>query len=273
MTIHSEIREEQSIELPQDKVVQSYLKHKTAPAPAASTQQYPAARSATINQQIKQRASELMAAHLQSMNQDNASENSNNDSNIELDGYSSISFPTALHKSSSFQLHCKYTPVQLQYVTSQRNPSQYTAVIDSGAGGDMTSHTSLFSSIEYFYHDTPTESTPKVIMGDDTTTHYIKGHGIMDYMCEGKRIIKYGFLVPNLGQVVLLSVNDHSKYKGCCFHSGNDGAVLAFPNFILQCATSPEIQVSIEPTLNKQLPIDFNFYTSIIYECLCLPNY
>ena len=166
------------------------------------------------------------------------------------------------------QLHCKYIPIHT--ITSPMAPSksnnQYTAVVDSGAGAHMTSAKELFTSLQMYYDKVPNATTPTVVMGDDTTTYHIKGHGTMDYMVQGRRIKQHGYYIPDLGNIVLISVKLHKNYKGCYFHSGNDGTVLAYPTFLLNCSTSPEIQFTISPTTrdHKQKP-DFDYAQAQIH--------
>ena len=105
-------------------------------------------------------------------------------------------------------------------------------------------------------------------MGDDKTVYYIKGHGVMDYTSQGKRIIQHGYYIPELGDIVLVSVKQHRKYTGCYFHSGNKNTTLAYPTLLLQqCHIQPEIQFNIHPTGPKSTqPVDYNYANAELYK-------
>ena len=273
------IRSENNVNLPNDRVVQNFERYNnnnnppaSAPAPAAARQAAvtnpPApARQTSMNNQIEQRAAEMMAeqmARMNAMQDDDSNTSSNNNNNT---GYPYLRNCSSTPDSTStplFTMRCKSAPFTNQQSSTPHQ--SITTVIDSGAGGDMTSHESLFQSINYYYTNTPTAETPTVVMGDDQTTHFIKGHGVMDYIINGKRIKKYGFLVPNLGDVMLLSVKDHSSYKGCYFYSGNDTTVLAFPSFVLTCDIHPEIQLTVTPTTTPtDMPVSFDYFNGTTY--------
>ena len=187
----------------------------------------------------------------------NISNSTYNSTNIQIDPYSNPSYrkycthnncnltsilnPPNSNKSVSFV--DKYVPKSTQTLQLEKSHHETTpqiAITDSGATDDLTSHKSLF---EYLI---PLQLPKWVTLGDDKTQLKIEAYGMLNYKVKSHRIRRMGYYVPNLG-TTLISISKHMKYSGCYFHAENNQACLAYPNAIIEVATTPEFHVSITP--------------------------
>ena len=88
---------------------------------------------------------------------------------------------------------------------------------------------------------------PFALLGDGSTTCAIEGYGYATYWLNGHPIWKLQLYVPALKISHLTSILQHSKYKGCYFHSENKKAALAFPPTIINADCKGDITIKIDP--------------------------
>ena len=156
-----------------------------------------------------------------------------------------------------WNIKCKYIP------TSSYLPKTSKAVSDSGSTDTLSGDASLFEHISHFVNDI-NNPAPTVTLGDDVTTHPIQGYGWMNYMVDGRRIRQKGYYVPNLGNITLISIINHMKYKGNFFHCENNTATLAYPTFIVDLQIAPELQMEISPASHLTTHFDYDEQTAIL---------
>ena len=166
------------------------------------------------------------------------------------------------HQPTKIISHCKYNRRQISNMTSIEE-TQLKIVPDSGATDTMTGCKKFFQYITY-YDVTSNEPYPTVILGDDTTEHPIAGYGWMDYTIKNKQIRQVGFYIPTLGDVTLLSIRQHMRYKGCYFHAEDNTATLAYPSFTIDLRIDPEIETNVSPTTNTSIPIAYDESTATL---------
>ena len=157
--------------------------------------------------------------------------------------------PPSQPQSPSCPLHpatfyCRHTS-SINLPTDQPTlpSSTINAVIDSGASHTMTNNLALFDTITYFDDNT---SRPTAIMGDDKTSLPIFGYGMISYLVDGYKLRTKCYYVPQLG-VTLISVKQHIRYQGCCFHAEDNQAILAYPTFMIHPSVRNEIEIHITP--------------------------
>ena len=173
----------------------------------------------------------------------------------------SILNPPKSHKRVSFAdlvtstYLLRQEQLQLQAIPTEINPS--TAITDSGATHDMSSHKELF---EYLV---PFTKPVLATLGDETTTLPVVAYGMMNYCIDNKRVRRIGYFVPKLG-TTLISIKQHMKYAGCYFHAENNQVTLAFPNGMIYPSTSPEFTVSITPAKDNNMPYMFDETEAIL---------
>ena len=139
----------------------------------------------------------------------------------------------------------------VQYIPKDSKETKETAVADSGCTNDMSDNE------EHFEYIIPLKRQKFVTLGDDKTQLLIKGYGIMNYLLNGKRIRKFGYYVPGLG-VMLISIKQHIKYRGCYFHAEDDTVLLAYPKAVLYVTTDPEFTLRVQPARHLNTPYAFD---------------
>ncbi len=161
---------------------------------------------------------------------------------------------------------CKYNRSSTQSNESycRGQATHLKAIPDSGATDTMSGHAALFESITYF-DKSSSAPQPTVTLGDDTTEHPILGYGWLSYNMQGKSIRQVGLYIPALGDITLISIRQHMRYRGCYFHAEDNTATLAYPSFTIQLNTEPEIEVNITPvSLPSSQPRDYDESTASI---------
>jgi hypothetical protein len=147
-------------------------------------------------------------------------------------------------------------------VTSSDNSltAGHRVVADSGATHFMSGIPLLFESItEYNQRDS---DIPKVMLGDESTFHPVKGYGCVNYTLKGHRIRHQALYIPALGKTSLLSVKQHVQWKGNYFHAESNSAVIAFPNATIDFDVKDEIESTIIPSSQSHLPYTFDEETA-----------
>ena len=189
-------------------------------------------------------------------NEENGENTVDNETNENSESYSVFSTSNVVNIVSS----AKYIPhpsPQNQPPQRQLPSSLYKVVLDSGATDTLSAVPELFDSIQYFYKgDIPPPKTPHVVLGDDTTVYPIKGYGTIKYNIGGKIVRQFSYFVPQLGNITLLSVKQHSQYQGNYVHSEDNTVTLAYPSFLLSLANDTEMHAIVTKTSSTQLDYD-----------------
>ena len=102
---------------------------------------------------------------------------------------------------------------------------------------------------------TQCDGTPSYAEMGNGYKSIIKDYGLVTFKLENHTIPRYGYFVPAFCYI-LLSVKKHSSYQGCYFYSENKSVTLAFPMFIIDLDTTPEISCPKSVTTNNH--IDFS---------------
>ena len=177
----------------------------------------------------------------------------------------SILHPRKTNKTVSFhhsvkplqqKKHSKMT-IKADTLPEQLIQDVTIAITDSGASDDMSSNKDLFEYI------VPLSKPRFAILGDDKTKLRVTHYGPMNYTMKGFRVRKMGYLVPKLG-TTLLSIKQHTKYKGNYFHAENNSAVIAFPDAIIDIDMNPEMKINITPATDSELPYTFDEQNAIL---------
>ena len=114
-----------------------------------------------------------------------------------------------------------------------KSESNNYMVTDSGATVHMDNDITLF---EYHVPITDEQGDPVYITQGDGTPLLVPSMGLVHKQINGKHTIRYmSYYVPELG-VPVYAVKQHIQSKGCYFHSKNNTAMLAFPQFIVKCS-------------------------------------
>jgi dUTP pyrophosphatase len=138
-------------------------------------------------------------------------------------------------------------------------PNSIRMVIDSGATDHMSPFAQMFEQITYF----DPKHQPVVLMGDDSTTLPIAGHGYISFTILGKLIRTHALYIPQMGHTALYSVKQHMKSQGCYFHAEAGNSELAFPTFLCTPRINMEIDILISPNTNNTMIPDFDEYLTI----------
>ena len=154
------------------------------------------------------------------------------------------------HNTSSKPIYAKTLPSDLIH-------NNMVAITDSGASDDMS------SNIDLFEYTVPLTHPKEAVLGDNTTSIKVTHYGPMNYMMNGYRIRKMGYLVLKLG-TTLLSIKHHMKFRGKYFHAEDNSAVMAFPTAVIDIDIEPEMQVNIAPALNSNIPFTFDETEAIL---------
>jgi hypothetical protein len=163
---------------------------------------------------------------------------------------------------SSYIYTTTTTPAQLQSKPPSEiqthpipiNHHTLRACIDSAASADMIPHKSYFETLTYY--DQTDESTPSVMLGDESTMVPVVGYGLAKYTIHNKTIRKRALYVPDLGNTALISVHQHMQNKGCYFHAQAQQTTLAFPTFIITPRVAKEIDITLTPSTSTVLDFD-----------------
>ena len=118
-----------------------------------------------------------------------------------------------------------------------------TTTAVSGATHDMSGIKLMFEEI--FPRTNENGKKPFALLGDGTTTCTIEGYSY--HRLNGLPIQNLQLFVPALKNSHLTSILQHSKYKGCYFHSKNKKTTLAFPSAIINANCKGEITIKIDP--------------------------
>ena len=146
---------------------------------------------------------------------------------------------TTLNQPLPHSIYAKTTKLLAQF-----NQNIHTTA-DSGAKHDMSGIKSMF---EEFFPLTDNEGgKPFALLGDGSTTCAIEGYGYATYRLNRHPFRKLQLYVPALKNSHLTSILQHSKYKGCYFHSKNKKATLAFPPAMINADCKGEITIKIDP--------------------------
>ena len=121
---------------------------------------------------------------------------------------------------------------------SNQTQIQHTFVLDSGAFPHMCKDTSLFT---HLYPWQPSSSTTEVTLADGLTTAKVEGIGTISLELNKHKVTLHNvLLVPSLSES-LFSIKQHCVSKGNYFHTENNQATLAFPEFLHTTPISDEI--------------------------------
>jgi deoxyuridine 5'-triphosphate nucleotidohydrolase len=137
----------------------------------------------------------------------------------------------------------------------------HRVVADSGATHFMSGISSLFESISFY---NPTDSNiPKVMLGDESTFHPVKGYGFVNYTLNGNRIRHQALYIPALGKTSLLSVKQHVQWRGNYFHAEANSATIAFPTATIDFDVNDEIESIIQPSSHSNQAYTFDEETAV----------
>ena len=167
--------------------------------------------------------------------------------------YQTIIMPTQLQQP----LNSLSEPAKQHKTSPQRVHPPLRACIDSAASADMIPAKEYFDTLTYY--DQSDDSTPSVMLGDETTLVPVIGYGLAKYSINGKTIRKRALYVPALGKTALLSVNQHMQNQGCYFHAEAHNTILAFPTFMITPNVAKEIDVQLHISTEE---LDFDELTT-----------
>ena len=130
------------------------------------------------------------------------------------------------------------------YNLSNQAQNQHTFVLDSGAFPHMCKDASMFT---HLYPWQPSSSTTEVTLADGQTTAKIEGIGTISFELNKHKVVLHNvLLVPSLSES-LFSIKQHCVSTGNYFHTENNLATLAFPEFIHTAPISDEIIIKVTP--------------------------
>ena len=147
---------------------------------------------------------------------------------------------------------------KFNHVLSTSTHSDDFLIPDSGATHNMFKQKTYFASIQPVFDAQGNQAYME--MGDGHLTT-IEGFGKAYFEIDGEKVAKYGYYIPTLNNS-LLSIREHSSHPGCYFHSENSQSILAFPTFMVNLITDPEISSPISPFSPHQQTLNFDDDTS-----------
>lgn len=147
-----------------------------------------------------------------------------------------------------------YSPNRILAKISKVHPASSTStiIIDSGCTRTMDPDKSKF---EYITPIRDAQGRKYLVEQSDGSHITVEGIGPKVEKIQGKTIRVMSLYVPHLS-CALFSILQHMQYKGCYFHAEAEKSYLAFPTFILNIQTKPEMQITA--TSVKTNKIDFD---------------